>query len=203
MPSIDSEILDRAPEHSIGTPLSDFSIIPTPEELRIIDQDISQRMTTDISSLLEILQQRGEEEDVFETEERESRPWSSSSSSTTKGKNRMKNILPKWFSRGTSQQQQQQQERRRQGNDATTTDATDDDDDTGNETDHHHHRYDTSSTSISCPEFLQQFPMETTSIEAGRCLVNKVGSIHRSYTLDEPCLLFCLGPNVHAHFLSS
>ena len=52
------------------------------------------------------------------------------------------------------------------------------------------------------PEYLRPFPIQTTMIEPGRCLVNKVGSIHRSHTKDEPCLLFCLGPNVHAHFLS-
>eukprot|EP00980_Cylindrotheca_fusiformis_P011156 scaffold2557_cov121-Cylindrotheca_fusiformis.AAC.39 len=35
----------------------------------------------------------------------------------------------------------------------------------------------------------------------GHCLVNKVGSVHQSYTSDSPCLLWVFGPNVQAHFL--
>jgi hypothetical protein len=35
----------------------------------------------------------------------------------------------------------------------------------------------------------------------GQCVVNKVGSVHQTYTSDSPCLLWVLGPNVQAHFL--
>ena len=37
-------------------------------------------------------------------------------------------------------------------------------------------------------------------IVAGECLVNQIGSVHQSYTKDQPCLLWCLGANVHGHF---
>eukprot|EP00934_Nitzschia_sp_Nitz4_P005830 Nitzschia sp. Nitz4//scaffold133_size116822//112507//113565//NITZ4_003828-RA/size116822-processed-gene-0.44-mRNA-1//1//CDS//3329535459//5820//frame0 len=35
---------------------------------------------------------------------------------------------------------------------------------------------------------------------AGDCLVNSVGSVHQTYTSDQPCLLLALHPNVHGHF---
>jgi hypothetical protein len=38
------ETLSRQPEHSIGTPLSNFSETPTPEELQIIANDLSERV---------------------------------------------------------------------------------------------------------------------------------------------------------------
>lgn len=38
-------------------------------------------------------------------------------------------------------------------------------------------------------------------LKEGQCLVNKVGSIHQSYTRESPCLLWVLGPNVQAHFM--
>jgi hypothetical protein len=44
---------------------------------------------------------------------------------------------------------------------------------------------------------------QTHSIQSGQCLLNPVGSVHRSFTKEEPCLLFCLGPNVHARFIES
>ena len=37
--------------------------------------------------------------------------------------------------------------------------------------------------------------------DPGQCLVNKVGSVHRYFTGDEPCLMwFVLGPIIHAEF---
>ena len=35
----------------------------------------------------------------------------------------------------------------------------------------------------------------------GEGLVNSAGSVHQSYTKNDPCLLLALGPNIHAHFL--
>ena len=99
---VDPDLLDRAPEHSLGTPLSDFSPIPTTAELQAIGHDVSQRVSQEYPTLEEYCKSK------------------------------------------------------------------------------HWHK---------------------GSVEAGQCLVNKVGSVHRSYTREEPCLLFVLGPNVHAHFV--
>lgn len=93
---VDSGLVDRSPEHSIGTPLSNFSEEPTPEELKAIYQDLTER--------------------------------------------------------------------------------------------------------VSRVHELSDFEWEVHSIQEGEVLVNTVGSVHRSFTKDEPCLLFVLGPNVHAHF---
>jgi hypothetical protein len=94
---VDPDLVDRAPHHSLGTPLSDFSSEPTPEELKAIHQDLTERVSQ-VHRLSELLE------------------W------------------------------------------------------------------------------------ELHSVRAGEVLVNSVGSVHRSFTKDEPCLLFVLGPNVHAHF---
>lgn len=40
---------------------------------------------------------------------------------------------------------------------------------------------------------------EPRVLRPGDCLFNGVGTVHRSYTEDAPCLLFVLGPNVHAN----
>ena len=93
---VDPDLVDRAPEHSLGTPLSDFSPQPTPEELKAINLDLTER--------------------------------------------------------------------------------------------------------VSEAHRLEEFEWELRSIQAGEVLVNTVGSVHRSFTKSEPCLLFVLGPNVHAHF---
>jgi hypothetical protein len=98
---VDPDLIDRAPEHSLGTPLSDFSPTPTPQELQIIAVDISQR----VSSV-----------------------------------HRLSDFERDW---------------------------------------------------------------QTHAIQPGQCLLNPVGSVHRSFTREEPCLLFCLGPNVHARFIES
>lgn len=135
---IDEDALDRAIEHSLGTPLSDFSNVPTTAELQAIDQDLSER----VSESLELLH---DEE------------------SSTTGK---KHNLIQRFLRGAKDKEY---------NDEDPQDPR--------------------------PKLLQKYEMEINQVEPGRCLVNKVGSVHRSYTKDEPCLLFCLGPNVHAHFL--
>lgn len=95
---LDSDLVDRAPWHSLGTPLSDFSPQPTPEELKAINEDLTERVS---------------------------------------GEHQLSEFDSSW---------------------------------------------------------------EMNSIQAGEVLVNRVGSIHRSFTKDEPCLLFVLGPNVHAHF---
>jgi len=108
---VDSDLLDRAPEHSLGTPLSDFSPQPTAHELQLISQDLSQRVSEYYAD---------------------------------------------------------------------------------NKTNNHHHH------PVLLPDIEQ---WHEGSIPAGECLVNKVGSVHRSFTRDEPCLLFVLGPNVHAHWL--
>lgn len=135
---IDEAALDRAIEHSLGTPLSDFSNVPTTAELQAIDQDLSER----VSESLELLH---DEE------------------SSTTGK---KHNLIQRFLRGAKDKEY---------NDEDPQDPR--------------------------PKLLQKYEMEIKQVESGRCLVNKVGSVHRSYTKDEPCLLFCLGPSVHAHFL--
>ena len=136
---IDEDALDRAIEHSLGTPLSDFSSVPTKEELQAIDQDLSERVS-------ESLELRVHDEE-----------------SNNSGK---KHNVVQRFLRGA---------KAKEYNDEDPQDPR--------------------------PKLLQKYDMETNQVESGRCLVNKVGSIHRSYTKDEPCLLFCLGPNVHAHFL--
>ncbi|CAB9504061.1 acetolactate synthase [Seminavis robusta] len=96
---VDPDLIDRAPEHSLGSPLSDFSPTPTPLELQTIAQDITERVS-EVHQITDF-----------------SHDW------------------------------------------------------------------------------------ETHPVVAGQCLLNPVGSVHRSYTQDEACLLFVLGPNVHAHFL--
>jgi hypothetical protein len=96
---VDPDLIDRAPEHSLGTPLSDFSTTPTPQELQIIAMDISERVS---------------------------------------GVHRLSDFDGDW---------------------------------------------------------------QSHSIQPGQCLLNPVGSVHRSFTKEEPCLLFCLGPNVHARFI--
>jgi hypothetical protein len=59
------------------------------------------------------------------------------------------------------------------------------------------------STRIKLPDYGPSGRFVERVILNGQCLVNLPGSIHQSFTKKEKggCLLWVLGPNVHAHFL--
>ena len=51
------------------------------------------------------------------------------------------------------------------------------------------------------PNVGDEGKFESEKLSQGQCLLNKVGSVHQSFTSNEPCLLWVLGPSVQAQFL--
>jgi hypothetical protein len=56
------------------------------------------------------------------------------------------------------------------------------------------------SERVQFPDHGSEGVFNRHKVSRGDCLVNQVGSVHQSFTLESPCLLWVLGANVHAHF---